>query len=176
MVRLATIFSKRKFGKVIAPLRSLYAIKPALLTVAMKMDGAEKKLSLDAKLKSLIPAFTSSLNQCSFCSDIDLLMAEKAHLEKEKLRVLLNFRNEKVYSDSEKAALAYCEEVTLTKNCTEATFVNLRKHFSEKEIVEITWLNARTNYFNLQAIPLGLSSDGLSETAKKKGRIGLLEN
>ena len=162
IVKLAGFFSKRRFGKVIAPLRTIYAHQPALLTVAMKIDATQKKLSLDNSLKRLIPAFTSSLNQCSFCSDIDLLQAEKANIEKQKLKVLLNFRNEPRFSDREKTALLYCEEITLTKQCSDETFSMMRMHFTEQEIVEITWLNATANYFNLQAIPLGLSSDELS--------------
>jgi alkylhydroperoxidase family enzyme len=82
-------------------------------------------------------------------------------VEKEKLRTLLNFRNEKGFTDAEKAMLAYCEEVTLTKTCTESCFNALKQHFNEKEIVEITWLNAVENYFNLQAKPLKISSDNL---------------
>ena len=166
MVRLARLFSKRKFGKVIAPLRTIYSIQPELLSVAIKIDATQKKLSLDERVARLIPAFTSSLNQCSFCSDIDLLQAEKAHIAKEKLQSLLNFRAEQTFSESEKAALLYCEEVTLTKQCTDETFIGLQKHFTELEIVEITWLNAVANYFNLQAVPLGLTSDHLSSIEK----------
>ena len=33
-------------------------------------------------------------------------------------------------------------------------------HFSESEIVEITWLNAVHNYYNLMNIPLEIESDG----------------
>ena len=39
------------------------------------------------------------------------------------------------------------------------TFAALRRHFSERQIVELTWLNAVGNYLNLQARPLGLAPD-----------------
>jgi hypothetical protein len=35
------------------------------------------------------------------------------------------------------------------------------QHFSESEIVEITWLNAVHYYYNLMNIPLEIESDGL---------------
>lgn len=42
----------------------------------------------------------------------------------------------------------------------------------EPEVVEITWINATENYFNLMAKPLGLASDALlfkkTGTAKPK--------
>jgi len=37
----------------------------------------------------------------------------------------------------------------------------LKRTFGKKEIVEITWINATENYYNLLAKPLGLSSDNL---------------
>lgn len=40
----------------------------------------------------------------------------------------------------------------------------MRERFNETEIVEITWLNAAENYFNLQAAVLGIGSDRLAVT------------
>jgi len=36
----------------------------------------------------------------------------------------------------------------------------MRACFSEKEIIEITWLQAFTTYLNRMAVPLGIGSDG----------------
>ena len=57
--------------------------------------------------------------------------------------------------------MAYLEEVNFSKTATDETFDELQRYFSDKQIVEITWLNATENYFNLIAKPLGLISDGL---------------
>lgn len=65
----------------------------------------------------------------------------------------------------ERAALAYTEEATRSRKVSDATFEALRSHFDERQIVELTWLNAVGNYFNLIAVPLGLESDGLAEIA-----------
>ncbi|MCZ6806057.1 MAG: hypothetical protein O7F08_03830, partial [Deltaproteobacteria bacterium] len=46
----------------------------------------------------------------------------------------------------------------------------LKQHFSEREIVELTWLNAVGNYLNLQAKPLGLGSEGFCSVPT--GNIG----
>ncbi len=162
MIKVASIFSKRLFGKVIAPLRTIYSVQPALLGMVTKISRTEKKLTLAPELRRLITTFVSTLNNCSFCADLNLFMANKMNIEKQKLKVLLNFRNEKSFNEKEKAMLAYCEEVTLTKTSTDACFTQLKKYFSEKEIVEITWLNAVENYFNLMAKPLKISSDALS--------------
>jgi alkylhydroperoxidase family enzyme len=161
LVKIAFFFSKQRFGKVIAPLRRIYSRRPALLGVVMKIEAVNKKLSLPQELKLLLRTYVSSLNECSFCSDLNLYESQKGRIAREKLKDLLNFRTNNSFSEKEKAMLAYCEEVTLSKTCTDECFIELKKHFTEEEIIEITWLNAVENYFNYQAKPLGLSSDGL---------------
>ena len=78
------------------------------------------------------------------------------------------FRDSDLFSDREKAALAWTEEVTRHRNASDATFAELRKHFDERAIVELTWLNAVGNYYNLMAVPLGIESDGLMDMALTK--------
>jgi alkylhydroperoxidase family enzyme len=50
----------------------------------------------------------------------------------------------------------------------------VRKHFSEREIVELTWLNALENYYNLMNVPLEIEQDGLCAIAQK--RVGARGN
>lgn len=131
--KIAAAISKRRFGKVIAPLRSIFALQPSLLSIAIKMDQVQKKLSLDEKISRLIPAFVSTLNNCSFCSDIDKHMAQRAGVDDQKLNAITHYQDSPMFSDAEKAAMSFCEEVTFTKNCSDKTFTELRKYFSEKE-------------------------------------------
>jgi len=92
----------------------------------------------------------------------------QAKLGRERFRDLLDFASSPHFSERERAALAYTQEVTRERKASDATFERLRAHFSEKEIVELTWLNAVGNYFNLMAVPLGLESDGFEEIALRR--------
>ena len=67
-------------------------------------------------------------------------------------------------------ALASAEEVTREKRVDDATFERLRKHFNEREIVEVTWVNALANYYNLINVPLELEADGLCAIAQGRAR------
>ncbi len=51
---------------------------------------------------------------------------------------------------------------------SDETFENLSRHFDEREIVEITWINAFENYYNLISIPLEIESDGLCSIAQSR--------
>ena len=50
----------------------------------------------------------------------------------------------------------------------DAIFAALRPHFDEREIVEITWLCAVENSFNLINLPLEIESDGLCAIAERR--------
>ena len=88
----------------------------------------------------------------------------------EKFRALGSYRTSDLFSDAERAALDYCGEITRERAVSDATFETLRKHFDERQIVELTWVNAVGNFFNLLAVPLGIESDGLAELALGRSR------
>ena len=78
---------------------------------------------------------------------------------------LADWRSSAVFSERERAALAYVEEATRTKVVGDATFAELAKHFDEREIAELTLLNAIENFYNLLNLPLEVESDGLEALA-----------
>jgi alkylhydroperoxidase family enzyme len=92
-------------------------------------------------------------------------MAIREHLGEEKFDSLAEYRTSPLFSDRERAALAYVEEATRNRRASDAAFQELRKHFSEREIVEITWVNASENYYNLLNLPLEIESDGFCAIA-----------
>jgi alkylhydroperoxidase family enzyme len=161
IIKIAYYFSKRKLGKVLSPLRVIYSRSVPIFSVATKIISADKKLSLDRDVILLIRNYVSNLNECKFCSNIIEYMSKEEKYKLQKIKELLNFRNSSVYSPCEKAVLKYVEEISLSKSATQETYDELKNYFNEKEIIEITWVCASENYFNMQAKPLGLSSDEL---------------
>lgn len=61
---------------------------------------------------------------------------------------LLDFENGP-FTDAEKAALAYAQQLTLDAHgIDDALFARLREHYDEGEIVEISAMAGVFNYFN----------------------------
>ncbi|HEY2093406.1 MAG TPA: hypothetical protein VGJ81_16130 [Thermoanaerobaculia bacterium] len=61
---------------------------------------------------------------------------------------LLDFENGP-FTDAEKAALAYAQQLTLdAHSIDDALFARLREHYDEGEIVEISAMAGVFNYFN----------------------------
>lgn len=171
LLRLAYWQTKRAYGKVITPLKVVYARMPKSLWMARAMTRfLATGLSLDPELKFLISTHVASLNNCAFCVDIGKAMGMRARVSDEKLSAVGEYRTSPLFTDRERAALAYVEEVTRTRRATDEIFERLRQHFSEREIVEITWLNALENYYNLISLPLEIEADGLCALRPRRQR------
>lgn len=166
MLKMGYHMMEREFGKVLTPLKIIYARMPSLMFIAQRIDKtANKKISLEAPFRLLIQVFASMTNGCSFCRDFRQTQSVKRHLGSEKFQALGDYRNNELFSQRERAALAYVEETLHNKRVTEETFSELKSQFTDTEIIELTWLIAAENYYNTLMIPLGIESDGLQRMA-----------
>lgn len=169
LMRIAYWISRRRFGRVISPLSVIYARVPYLARLGNGLAiAAEKKTVLDPGLRLLIQAQTSAHNGCGFCLDMKHAEAVRHELGLEKFEALAEFETSPLFDERERVALRYAAEVTKHKRVDDALFEDLRKHFSEREIVEITFVNALENFHNSLAVPLGLESDGLCALAQRR--------
>jgi AhpD family alkylhydroperoxidase len=166
LVRIGYWMSRRQLGAVVTPLKVVYARAPRLALLSLRIGRLfEKGTTLDPELLLLVATQASLLNGCGFCADLHRAQAVRARLSLDKLGDLLDWEASPRFSEPERAALAYTAEVTRSRKASDATFEALRRHFDERQIIELTWANAASNYFNLLAVPLGLESDGLAELA-----------
>jgi AhpD family alkylhydroperoxidase len=170
MMRLAFWMTRRKIGKVITPMKVVTARVPKSLRMTYEISKmAEHGFSLDRELQFLLHTHISQTNQCQFCIDISQAAALSDGGSLEKIKKQPQYREDPAFSVAERAALAYVEEVSRTKSASETTFDELRRHFSENQIAEITLLNAIENYYNLINRPLGIESDGLCALVANRG-------
>ena len=169
MMRMAYWGIKRQMGKVITPFKVVTARMPGSLKFTNEIVKFEtRKIRLEPELHYLIVALVSQINCCHFCYDLVRSRAMRENVGLEKLNALMHFRVNSMFSPRERAALAYVEEATQSKRVSDATFSEFRKHFTDWEIAEITWLNALENYYNLINIPLEIGSDGFCALVRAK--------
>jgi len=169
MMRVAYWMTRRQLGKVMTPMKVIYPRMPGAMKVAYAIAKFEMKgIRLEPGLKFMVTTLAAQINGCGFCVDIARAMAIREHLGMEKLNALAEYGTSPLFSDRERAALAYVEEATRHKHVSDATFEDLRKHFNEREIVEITWLNDVHNYHKLINLPLEIESDGFCEITRAR--------
>jgi AhpD family alkylhydroperoxidase len=167
--RMAYWWSRKEFGRVMTPIRVVCARMPGSMKALggmLKFSG--KGVQLDEELQLLIGNLTSQINGCASCIDMARTAAVRGHKDLAKIDAVMDYRTNAKFSGRERAALAYVEEATRNKGVSDTTFATLRRHFSEREVVEITWVNAFQNFFNLLNRPLGIGSDGFCAIAQAK--------
>jgi alkylhydroperoxidase family enzyme len=167
LARIAAIMMRRQLGKVMTPAKVIYNRVPRMYNLSWQLVKLQREgLELPHELRLLVQVWVAMVNRCTFCVDIAKAMAVKEHIPLDKFHALPEWRTSPLFSDRERAALAYAEEATRNKKVEDATFATLRKHFSERQIVEITFLNALENFYNLLNLPLGIEDDGLCAIAE----------
>ncbi len=172
-LRLAYWFARRTFGKVITPMKVVTARVPKSMRLSYEMSKLmQSGFSLDQGLQMLLHVHISEVNQCHFCVDIGKAVALKEGGSLEKISKLDRYRDDPAFTPAERAALAYVEEVSRTHDASDATFAELRKHFTDTQIAEITMLNALENCYNLTNRPLRIESDGLCALVSKTAARG----
>ena len=87
----------------------------------------------------------------------------------EKLPEVLEWRTSKLFSPMERVALEYAERMTITgQTVDDALFAELKKHFSEGQIVELTAAIAMENFRSKFNPPLGIEAQGFCMVPLKK--------
>jgi AhpD family alkylhydroperoxidase len=96
----------------------------------------------------------SQINGCAYCIDMHSLDA-RAHGETEqRLYALDAWRETPFFSDRERAALAWTEAITLVSetHVPDAVFEEVKRYFSEKEIIDLAIVATTINMWNRMAI------------------------
>ena len=86
----------------------------------------------------------------------------------DKLAEVTSWRDSKLFSPMERVALEYAERITTTgQKVDDALFAELKKHFTEAEIVELTAAIAMENFRSKFNPPLGIEAQGFCVIQKK---------
>ena len=112
--------------------------------------------SLDRKLYELIYLRVSLINGCRYCTQHHVASSKRVGLTAEDWTAL-KAGNCSRYGEKERAALVYVERLTRAPHeITESDFNELKKYFSDPEIVDIHMLAGLANLTNRFTDPLRL--------------------
>ena len=103
-----------------------------------KAVGYTADLDIDKQLAQLLRLRVSQKNECSYCIILHAQASRDAGISESKTDNISSWYNSELFSEVEKAALAYCDVLTEGKSKDFQDYHNdLAQHFSEKEIAEI---------------------------------------
>lgn len=121
------------------------------------MRGLEEYVAssgLEKPLYELVKTRASQINGCAFCLDMHTKDARKAGETEQRLYALSAWRETPFYTERERAALEWTEALTLISDTDvpDALYENVRKQFSESEIVALSMAIIAINGWNRLAI------------------------
>jgi alkylhydroperoxidase family enzyme len=103
------------------------------------------------KIQQLVIIKTSALNGSAYCMSHNVPLGKKLGLSEEQIAAARGdgWRDSPLFDAREKAAIRWADAVTnMTARDDDAAFAEMKKHFSEKQIVELTVFCGMWNYSN----------------------------
>jgi AhpD family alkylhydroperoxidase len=144
--REAYKLTRRRTARPIEPLEVHSHVPKVLLGYMMLELGSSKARRVDHRLKDLVVLKTATLAQCEYCIDISSSIAQLAGISEAQLLALPHYRDSDCFSDLEKLVLDYAVAISRTPVAvSDQLFAELRQHFDEAQIVELTQVIALEN-------------------------------
>jgi AhpD family alkylhydroperoxidase len=133
-----------------------FKFAPDTIKAAQAFEEHLANSGLERSLYHLVKTRASQINGCAFCIHMHTRDA-RAHGETEERLYLLDaWRESPLYSDRERAALAWTEALTRISetHAPDDVYEEVRRHFSEQETVNLTMLIGMINLWNRFAISM----------------------
>jgi AhpD family alkylhydroperoxidase len=123
------------------------------------MRGLEEPVArsgLESELLELVRMRVSQLNGCAYCLDMHSKDARARGEREQRLYVLAAWREAPFYSERERAALAWCEALTLLpeSGAPDDVYAEVERAFDAEEIVALTLAIVAINGWNRFAVGL----------------------
>lgn len=118
------------------------------------LNAVVRRSTLEPALIELVKARTSLLNGCGFCIDMHTKDARASGETEQRLYLLSAWREAPIYSERERAALAWTEAVTRLEHqhVPDEVYEQARQAFTEDELVTLTLAVVEINGWNRFAI------------------------
>ena len=123
---------------------------PDAIKAMLALETYVRGSGLDPRLIELVNTRASQINGCAFCLHMHTRDARTKGESEERLYLLDAWRESPLYSDRERAALAWTEAVTLISETRvpDDVYEAARQHFSGEELVKLTVAVATINAWN----------------------------
>ena len=118
--------------------------------ICMAMPKYMKRSPVDWGLQELVKIRASMINGCATCIDGHVADAVSHGESLRRVASLAAWREAACYTDKERAALAFADEVTLIHEAgvSDGVWTQMTQHFSNSEIADIMMAILAINVFN----------------------------
>ncbi len=136
------------------PRLNSFQVAPAVMQAMQALEAAAQKGGLESSLVELVKIRASQINGCAFCLHMHTRDARAKGETEQRIYLLDAWRESPLYSDRERAALAWTEAVTLVSetHVPDDVFAEAKAQFSDEELAQLTLLIVAINGWNRFAI------------------------
>lgn len=127
---------------------------PAGFRAMLGLQGYVNNSGLEHSLIELVKMRVSQINGCAYCLDMHFKDATAAGETPQRLYLLDAWREVKLYSARERAALEWAESLTLISqnHAPDAVYAIAREQFSEQELANLSLAVVAINGWNRMQI------------------------
>ena len=123
---------------------------PGAMKAMSGLDAYLARCGLEASLRELVKLRASQINGCAYCVDMHSLDARAGGQSEQRLYALPVWHETPFFTERERAALLWTEKLTLLSvdHVPDEVFEQVRQHFSEEELANLTLVIATINAWN----------------------------
>ena len=161
---------------------NLMEVDPSLMRAMFGLGAPLAKSGLETRLIDLINFRVSQINGCAYCLDMHSKDLRAAGETEQRLYMLEAWREAPVYSERERAALAWAEAMTLltNKDVPDEVYEQARAQFTEQELATLSLAVVAINSWNRLNIafrtPAGGYQPGMFKSAMHATGLGLADS
>ena len=156
--------------------------KPKLVKAFAQLNAAvmDPEGEVDLGFRRLVGHLASKAAGCLYCQAHTVLGAKNFGVSEERLAALWDFRTSALFSEKERVALEFALAAASQPNAvTDELFAELRRHWSESQIVEILGVVAMFGFLNrwndsmatpLEPVPRELTEKALGSRGWTAGK------
>ncbi|WOH82844.1 carboxymuconolactone decarboxylase family protein [Bradyrhizobium sp. BEA-2-5] len=136
------------------PRMNFYQAAPETIKALVAVENQIAATGIEKSLIELVKIRASQINGCAFCINMHSEDARKRGETEQRIYLLDAWRESPLYTERERAALAWTESVTLVAetHAPDADYEAVRAQFSDSELVNLTTLIGAINAWNRIAI------------------------
>lgn len=136
------------------PRMNPYQDAPTLMKAMGSLEAQIQASGLEASLMDLVRIRASQINGCAYCIHMHTREARGRGESEARIYLLNAWRESPLYSERERAALAWAESTTLVaqSHVPDEVYEEALKYFSAEELVKLTMLVVTINGWNRIAI------------------------
>lgn len=164
LTRMLYRYAKRRFGQVPEPF-AVYAHHRGLLIAGGMHEGMIERASttLPANVRELAVFWTARTVGCSWCVDFGSMLMRLDGLDLGRLQHIDDYRSSPLFTDDERAAIAYADAMTTDPHTiTDEQVADLTTRFGDKGVIELSYQIGLENLRARMNTALGITEQGFS--------------